>query len=112
MPFSVQNSVFTKPGPRLVQAATNFALTTSATRLSENVTVLSTSPAAQQPSAFMSPTSWWRSTGFPSFSAFLNASSTEASHFTPWLYLDHAGSLRGLGACCAAAAADIPAASA
>ena len=55
---SVERLLLKNPGPRSCQAGTKFALTKAATRASENVTVLSRSPAAQQPSLLRSPTSW------------------------------------------------------
>src|SRR5262245_832844 len=86
MDFSAALSLLKKPGERLCQAATKCVFTTSATAGSENVTVLSTSPAAQQPSLSRSPTSWWKRTGFPSAAARLSATSRDFSQRTPLLY--------------------------
>src|SRR5262245_23050193 len=83
MDRSASSLLLQKPAERLHQAATKFAFTTSATFLFENVTVLRTSPAAQQPSLSRSPTSWWKRIGFPSLIARSLAASRDFSHRIP-----------------------------
>src|SRR5687768_14314748 len=72
-----------KPGSRFTQVQMNFSLRTEATVASENVTVLVTLPAAQQPSLSKSPTRWKTRRSLRVSRALATAASIGNVHFTP-----------------------------